>query len=56
MEYIKPLLEILWQLVNKSLRHVKEQALTAVAAVADCAQEEFRPYYAPFVEPVLQVL
>lgn len=47
--YLDNLLFKLAALLQQGSKMVMEQALTAVAAVADCVEEEFSKYYDTFV-------
>ena len=47
--YLQPLLEKLHGLLGRNVRRVQEQAVTAVASVADVAEEDFAPFYDGFM-------
>lgn len=47
--YLDGLLFKLASLLQQNVKMVMEQALTAVAAVADCVEEEFAKYYDTFI-------
>ena len=53
--YLGDLLTKLMGLLQRNVRRVIEQAVTAIASVADVAEEDFRPYYASFM-PGLKAL
>ena len=53
LPYLDGLLSKLAGLLIGGRRRVQEQALTAIAAVAKCAHECFRPYY-PRIMPILK--
>eukprot|EP00736_Rhodelphis_marinus_P007337 Rmarinus@m.1215 len=55
--YLSGMLQKLLRLLQSGKRIVQEEALTAVAAIADVAQEKFGPYYdtfMPFLKQALQ--
>ena len=47
--YLDGLLFKLASLLQQNVKMVMEQALTAVAAVADCVEDEFAKYYDTFI-------
>lgn len=47
--YLDGLLFKLATLLRQNVKMVMEQALTAVAAIADCVEEEFAKYYDTFM-------
>lgn len=54
--YLPGLLTKLMNLLQAPSRMVQEQAITAIASVADCAEDLFLPYYAtcmPFLKQIL---
>jgi len=51
--YLSGLLQKLGQLLNGGVRIVQEQAMTAIASVADCVGEGFEAFY-PSIMPVLK--
>ena len=54
--YLQPLLEKLYGLLGRNVRRVQEQAVTAVASVADVAEEDFVPFYDGFMPALKQLL
>lgn len=59
IELVQPVLnqlvESLYHLIQHSVRFVQEHAITAIAAVAECTEQSFEPYYDIFV-PVLKAI
>ena len=53
--YLSGLLSKLAQLLTRNVKRVQEQAVTAVASIADVAEADFTPYYASFM-PGLKVI
>eukprot|EP01118_Nematostelium_gracile_P003268 TRINITY_DN1371_c0_g1_i5.p1 TRINITY_DN1371_c0_g1~~TRINITY_DN1371_c0_g1_i5.p1 ORF type:complete len:1087 (+),score=330.68 TRINITY_DN1371_c0_g1_i5:98-3358(+) len=54
--YLEPLLAKLMQLLHVGTLVVREQAVTAIASIADCSQEQFVPYYSkvmPYLKNML---
>ena len=54
--YLQGLLGKLHQMLQRNIRRVQEQAVTAVASVADVAQEDFLLYYDAFMPGLRQLL
>lgn len=54
--YLDGLLTKLLILLQNGKRIVQEQAITAIASVADCAEELFKPYYAMTMPMLKQIL
>lgn len=54
--YLDGLLFKLASLLQQNVKMVMEQALTAVAAIADCVEEEFAKYYDTFMPFLISVL
>lgn len=54
--YLEPLLTKLLMLLQRNVRHVQEQAVTAVASIADVAEESFGPFYDTFVPGLIAIL
>lgn len=54
--YLERVLTKLLLLLQNGKRIVQEQAITAIASVADCAEELFRPYYAATMPLLKQIL
>eukprot|EP00179_Madagascaria_erythrocladioides_P010064 CAMPEP_0198324830 /NCGR_PEP_ID=MMETSP1450-20131203/12744_1 /TAXON_ID=753684 ORGANISM="Madagascaria erythrocladiodes, Strain CCMP3234" /NCGR_SAMPLE_ID=MMETSP1450 /ASSEMBLY_ACC=CAM_ASM_001115 /LENGTH=668 /DNA_ID=CAMNT_0044028663 /DNA_START=1 /DNA_END=2007 /DNA_ORIENTATION=- len=54
--YLDQLLRQLMRLLQSSHRLIQEQAVTAVAAVADAAESNFMPYYDNFIPDLKKVL
>ena len=54
--YLQPLLGKLMLLLRGSTRRVQEQAVTAVASVADVAEEDFIPFYDHFMPGLKELL
>lgn len=54
--YLDGLLSKLLALLQNGQRIVQEQAITAIASVADCAEQLFRPYYAMTMPMLKQIL
>lgn len=53
--YMEPLLGCLFSMLQDGSQHVREQAVTAVATIADCSRELFLRFYATFM-PVLKTI
>lgn len=53
--YLDPLLSKLGELIGSGKKSVQEQAVTAIAAVADCAKGHFHKYYDSFM-PYLKAI
>lgn len=54
--YLEPLLAKLLVLLQRNVRHVQEQAVTAVASIADVAADDFAPFYDTFVPGLIAIL
>lgn len=54
--YLEPLLAKLLLLLQRNVRHVQEQAVTAVASLADVAAASFAPFYDTFVPGLLAMM
>ena len=54
--YLQPLLGKLLELLQRGVRRVCEQAVTAIASVADVAEDKFAPYYASFIPGLKGIL
>ena len=54
--YSETMLGKLLVLLQGANRHVSEQAITAVAAIADCLEEKFIPYYDHIMPGLKQIL
>jgi HEAT repeat protein len=54
--YLPDLLGKLMVLLQRNVRRVTEQAVTAIASVADVAEEDFAPYYGSFMPGLKQIL
>jgi hypothetical protein len=55
--YLEPLLAKLFSLLQINKTIVQEQAITAIAAIADCAEESFLKYYdtlMPYLKNILE--
>jgi len=55
-DYLQGLLGKLVELLQGGVRIVQEQAITAIASVADCAEEMFAPYYGSIMPTLKQML
>ena len=54
--YLEPLLGKLMLLLQRNVRRVAEQAVTAIASVADVAESDFVPYYGSFMPGLKSIL
>eukprot|EP00494_Astrolonche_serrata_P024862 UN25122 len=54
--YLDKLLRELAQLINSGYRNVKEQAITAVAGLAENAKQSFQKYYKEFVPTLFRIV
>lgn len=54
--YLEPILSKLLLLLQRNVRHVQEQAVTAVASIADVAEGSFEPFYDTFVPGLIAIL
>jgi hypothetical protein len=54
--YLGPFLSKILEMLHCGIRDTQEEALTALAAAADCAQEHFIPYYETFVPLLKDIL
>ena len=54
--YLNDLLGKLLVLLQRNIRRVSEQAVTAIASVADVAESDFAPYYASFMPGLKAIL
>ena len=54
--YLADLLGKLMVLLQRNVRRVSEQAVTAIASIADVAETDFQPYYASFMPGLKQIL
>ena len=54
--YLSDLLGKLMQLLQRNVRRVVEQAVTAIASVADVAESDFVPFYASFMPGLKGIL
>ena len=55
-QYLPDLLGKLMVLLQRNVRRVAEQAVTAIASVADVAESDFVPYYASFMPGLKKIL
>ena len=53
--FTQPLMGKVFPLVQSRSRHVREQAITAIAVVAGCIEEHFVPYYQHIIPHLKQV-
>jgi len=54
--YLHDLLGKLMALLQRNVRRVAEQAVTAIASVADVAEDDFHPYYESFMPGLKKIL
>ena len=54
--YLEGTLSKLAQLLQRNVKRVQEQAVTAIASIADVATDDFRPYYAAFMPGLKAIL
>lgn len=54
--YLTNLLTILYGLIKNGISIVKENVISALAAIAQTAQDEFKAYYKEFVSLLLEIL
>lgn len=55
-QYLDPLLSRMLALVKTPNKMVQEQAISAVASIATCAQSYFLPYYPTFIPLLNNIL
>ena len=55
-QYLPELLGKLMVLLQRNIRRVAEQAVTAIASVADVAESDFEPYYNSFMPGLKKIL
>jgi len=56
LQFTQPLMGKIFPLVQSRSRHVREQAITAIAVVAGCIEEHFVPYYQHIIPHLKQVV
>jgi len=56
LQFTQPLMGKVFPLVQSRSRHVREQAITAIAVVAGCIEEHFVPYYQHIIPHLKQVV
>jgi importin-5 len=54
--YLQELLTKMMGLLQSQSAMCQEQAVTAIAAIADCVKDKFAPYYSTFVPPLKDLL
>jgi len=54
--YLNDVLGKLMLLLQKNIRRVSEQAVTAIASIADVAESDFQPFYASFIPGLKAIL
>ena len=53
--YLLPMLGKLTSLLQRNIRRVQEQAVTAIASIADVAEEDFVPFYDQFMPGLKEI-
>lgn len=54
--YLQPILSKLLTMLQSGKKSVQEQAITAIASVADCVEDKFKDYYRDIMFILKQIL